>query len=166
MLDPDSLRSSRSLVRVLLPQSAFDASLASLSITQRAFVASSAFYCLLFASLYEVVGRDVDAGKAARRRSWILTGAASLIVTLISLPYVFDFLASGFDVARVGRREELSEVVIGSFLAYLACDCALGIVRRALPIVAERAGLLPPTIYLAHRLGPSLALPRVRAVLR
>ena len=137
MPDLDSLRSSRLVGRVLLPQSPFDASLASLSIPQRAFAASSAFYCLLFASLYEVVGRNVDAGKAARRRSWILTGAASLIVTLISLPYLFDFLASGFDVARVGRREALSEVVIGSFLAYLACDCALGLVRRASLPVAE-----------------------------
>ena len=129
MLRCDSLRSHRVFERVLLPRLAFDASLERLSTTQLAFIASSAVYCLLFASLHHAVGRGVDSGKAARRRSWILTGAASFVVTLSSLPFLFDFVTSGFDVARVGRRERLSEAVIGSFLAYLACDCALGIVR-------------------------------------
>lgn len=89
------------------------------SVTQLSFGAACVLYCALFACLYRPLGRGVDLVKAAKRRSWVLTGASSLIVTLVSLPYLGDLLASGLDVARVGRRPVLSEVGIGSFLAYL-----------------------------------------------
>lgn len=58
--------------------------------------------------------------KNARKRSWILTGASSAIMTGGSLPFVWDFVRGGMDVGRVGRRDDLAQGLTAFFLAYLA----------------------------------------------
>lgn len=70
-----------------------------------------------------------------KRRSGILSFVVSASMTVISLPFVWDFLSAGGNVSVMdGRRaggegwgtEALGEVVCMGFAAYCLCDLGMG----------------------------------------
>lgn len=69
--------------------------------------------------------------RKAKAQSWILTSASSLVMTLGALPFVYDLVTSGWDVARVQRRAELAQGLSAFFVAYLVA------VRVRLAVPAE-----------------------------
>lgn len=109
--------------------------------TRITFALSCAFLCALYVFAVRVRGYDApfppqkDAlkldGEAVRQwrkqqaklRSWILTGFSALVMTLGSLPYLVDLVLAKGDVARVARRESLSQALSTFFVAYLCCVC-------------------------------------------
>ncbi|GAA97274.1 uncharacterized protein L969DRAFT_100910 [Mixia osmundae IAM 14324] len=101
-----------------------------------AFFTSSYFICTRLAgwNVYEIEHSFAPAAARQerkmkmRKRSWIITTLAAAITTAVSLVYVRDWLASGFDVARVHRRAALSDTLTTFFSAYLTTDCVLGMI--------------------------------------
>ncbi|KAI5476398.1 hypothetical protein MNV49_007776 [Pseudohyphozyma bogoriensis] len=76
--------------------------------------------------------RDSEKGEKEKRlrrvkaRSWLLTGFASLVLSVGSMPFLWDFASQGFDVAKVQRRELLASGIGAFFVAYLVLDLAIG----------------------------------------
>ncbi|ORY88299.1 hypothetical protein BCR35DRAFT_301829 [Leucosporidium creatinivorum] len=64
--------------------------------------------------------------KQVKMRSWILTGTAALIMTLGSIPFTWDLLKSGLDVAKVQQRSYVSQGLVAFFMAYLNLDLLIG----------------------------------------
>ncbi|KAJ6463130.1 hypothetical protein C8R47DRAFT_992753 [Mycena vitilis] len=62
---------------------------------------------------------------AERQRAWILTTLASSLMTLASLPFVFDYFSHG-GIASIQARAGLAEAVNRFFQAYLVGDMLLG----------------------------------------
>ena len=52
-------------------------------------------------------------------RSWILTGVAAFVMTVGSVPFVWDLVRSGMDVGAVKPRPMISTGLVAFFLAYL-----------------------------------------------
>jgi len=67
----------------------------------------------------EGLERNSNHEKALRRQSWIVTGLASFVVTAASLPSTWRFVASGFDIGAIGKREYFDDYVMLFFLSYL-----------------------------------------------
>lgn len=61
-------------------------------------------------------GRVAHTGKM---RSWILTGTVALGMSVGSLPFTWDLLSSGLDVAKVQQRSAVSQGLVAFFMAYL-----------------------------------------------
>lgn len=57
--------------------------------------------------------------RKAKTRSWIITATSSAVMTVGSVPFVWDLVCALGDVAMVRRREWLSEGLTSFFLAYL-----------------------------------------------
>jgi hypothetical protein len=57
--------------------------------------------------------------RKTKMNSWIITSCSSLVMTLGALPFLYDLLASGFDVAAVGRRDVYAQGLCAFFIAYL-----------------------------------------------
>lgn len=113
------------LVSLVLLPTLFHSSVSLLSLSPTSLSPSS--------DLHQAAKHALLESKNARKRSWIITGASSALMTLGSLPFVWDFVRGGMDVAKVGRREELAQGLTAFFLAYLA------VVSRAC-LVGARAG--------------------------
>lgn len=67
--------------------------------------------------------------RKAKTRSWIITATSSAVMTVGSVPFVWDLVCALGDVAMVRRREWLSEGLTSFFLAYLLVDCFLGLLH-------------------------------------
>jgi len=65
--------------------------------------------------------------RALRFRSWIVTACSSFVMTFASLPFLWDLVVGGWDVALVGRRDQLAQALVSFFVAYLFVDCTLGL---------------------------------------
>lgn len=63
--------------------------------------------------------KQQDRSRRTKMNSWIITACASLVMTLGALPFLYDLLSSGFDVAAVGRRDAYSQGLCAFFIAYL-----------------------------------------------
>lgn len=55
----------------------------------------------------------------AKQKSWLLTGIAAAVMTVGSVPFMLDWVTSGFDVSRIQRREPLAQALACFFVAYL-----------------------------------------------
>ena len=103
-----------------------------------AFLAFVGVYSLAASTLEFPLGagkegtRDTSAAEG-RARSWIITTAASAVTTCASLPFVWDLVRSGMDVAQVSPRARLADAVTTVFVAYL------GAVRRQASRTSVRA---------------------------
>lgn len=61
-----------------------------------------------------------------KKRSWILTGTAALVMTCCSLPSTHALISSGLDVARVPQSPRFSSSAVAFFMAYLNLDLVIG----------------------------------------
>ncbi|CEH12698.1 TRAM/LAG1/CLN8 homology domain [Ceraceosorus bombacis] len=75
----------------------------------------------LSATTFKGEGKDM-----LKKRAWILTTFNGLVMTLASLPFLFDLLLSGFDFHAVKHRRWLEEPASAFFVAYLLSDLGLG----------------------------------------
>ncbi|KAL7408884.1 hypothetical protein BDY24DRAFT_419378 [Mrakia frigida] len=90
-----------------------------------------------------------------KRRAWILSSISSSLMTLGSLPFVWDFLRAGGDVGWMngrrregkGKRELLGEVVCTVFMGFLICDMVVG-VRYYRQHINLLTGYIHHTIYI------------------
>jgi len=63
-----------------------------------------------------------------KQLSWILTTVASACMTLVSIPFMWDYLLSGGDVKRVRTLSTLTYTTTRFFQAYLVSDLMMGAV--------------------------------------
>lgn len=95
-----------------------------------AFVSLYYSSCYLFSLFESTSGINVsDDWKAEelrkeKIRSWIVTTMSSFIMTVSSIPFCYDLLTSGFDVARIQSRDALSQGMTAFFMAYLLSVCS------------------------------------------
>ncbi|KIY73189.1 hypothetical protein CYLTODRAFT_342752 [Cylindrobasidium torrendii FP15055 ss-10] len=61
-----------------------------------------------------------------KQLSWILTVASSLVMTLSSLPFIYDLSVAGGRVSSVRVRQDFASTMLRFFQAYLLCDLTLG----------------------------------------
>ncbi|PWN41082.1 hypothetical protein IE81DRAFT_337891 [Ceraceosorus guamensis] len=90
-----------------------------------------AFYASLIVqhSLFHTLSATTFKGEGKdmlKKRAWILTTFNGLVMTLASLPFLFDLLLSGFDFHAVKHRRWLEEPASAFFVAYLLSDLGLG----------------------------------------
>lgn len=84
-------------------------------------LASCAIHFSVFALAsrsYKQPTRFKQAIVADKARSWIVTGFTAPLVTLASLPFVYDLIRTG-DIAQVARRPLLAMSTTVFFIAYL-----------------------------------------------
>ncbi|KZT25534.1 hypothetical protein NEOLEDRAFT_1114341 [Neolentinus lepideus HHB14362 ss-1] len=77
-----------------------------------------------------------------KQRSWLLTTVASGIVTLASLPFVWDYIRSEGDVARVRLSPHLAYITTRIFQGYLIADISMGLLYYR-----EQVGLLTGWVH-------------------
>lgn len=105
---------------------------------------------VLIQTVFQLFSRTLYAGKTdvdERKRAWIITTFAALVVSLVSIPYVVDFLYMGMDWTKVTpHRESISDPVCTFFIAYLVSDLLTGLVyyRRCVNLTS---GWLHHSIY-------------------
>lgn len=72
---------------------------------------------------YHLSANTVFAGQGdsqARKRSWVLTTIAGAVMSVASLPYLFDLFTHGFDMHAVHPRTAyLADPLAVFFIAYL-----------------------------------------------
>jgi len=61
-----------------------------------------------------------------KQLSWILTTVASATMTLVSIPFVWDYVSSGGDVKSVRTLSSLTYATTRMFQAYLVSDLIMG----------------------------------------
>ncbi|KAJ3860944.1 hypothetical protein EV359DRAFT_74931 [Lentinula novae-zelandiae] len=66
--------------------------------------------------------------QTSKQVAWIITTTASFVMTIASLPFVWDYFAGRGDVKRVGAFPELAVPANRFFQAYLLTDLSLGAV--------------------------------------
>lgn len=80
---------------------------------------------------YLLFSNTIYAGKSEeqlRKRSWIITTFSALVVSTMSLPFVFDFFYTSMDWTKMSpNRETVAEPVSIFFLAYLVSDLLTGL---------------------------------------
>ncbi|KDN52299.1 hypothetical protein K437DRAFT_261410 [Tilletiaria anomala UBC 951] len=85
------------------------------------FILHAAFH---FLSNTIFAGEEKEKHKA---RSWILTTIAGFVMSVASLPYLYDLCAYAFDFTRVKPRlQVLADPLACFFMAYLTSDLVLG----------------------------------------
>lgn len=85
-------------------------------------VASLAVAFCLIALLYQGESKE-----RRRQRSWIITTISALCVTVLSLPFVYELIASGFDWTCVNQRvDSLATPICMLFAGYLVADLLVG----------------------------------------
>ncbi|KAJ3732748.1 hypothetical protein DFJ43DRAFT_294076 [Lentinula guzmanii] len=91
--------------------------------------------CLAFASsflalilVYHIFARP-SGFTSAKQVAWIITTAASFIMTIASVPFVWDYFAGRGDVKCVRAFPELAVVANRFFQAYLLADLSIGAVH-------------------------------------
>ncbi|PWN53265.1 hypothetical protein IE53DRAFT_193053 [Violaceomyces palustris] len=90
------------------------------------FYASLAFQYAVFHLLANTLYRG-SSKEALKKKCWILTTMASLVMCLASLPFLYDFVSSRFDVHMIRpRTKTLAEPLAAYFIAYLVSDLSLG----------------------------------------
>lgn len=90
---------------------------------------------LLFHLITHYLAPIYFAPHQTKRRAWILSSVSSSLMTLGSLPFVWDFIMAGGDVggmnrerrAGKGKREVLGECVCTVFAGFLVCDMVVGV---------------------------------------
>ncbi|KAK4704102.1 hypothetical protein P7C70_g2105, partial [Phenoliferia sp. Uapishka_3] len=107
------------------------------TISRPAYILSTFGLSLLFQSVIYVLAcrhlleksttTDANSNKVVKARAWILTATSSFVMTVASLPFVWDFITHGVDVAKIGRREALARATTSFFTAYLVLVQDLGI---------------------------------------
>ncbi|KAJ3874155.1 hypothetical protein F5051DRAFT_379902 [Lentinula edodes] len=95
-------------------------------------VPSGRIQCLTFLSsfvalilVYHVFARP-SGFTSSKQVAWIITTTASFVMTIASLPFVWDYFAGRGDVKRVGAFPELAAPANRVFRAYLLADLSLG----------------------------------------
>ncbi|SCV69569.1 BQ2448_2589 [Microbotryum intermedium] len=78
----------------------------------------------------------------SKKRSWIFTGTAALIMTVASIPFNYDLLRHGLDPRHVHRREAMARAVVAFFVAYLNTESCMLVrhsasIRRLMPHHSE-----------------------------
>ncbi|KAH8832032.1 hypothetical protein DL96DRAFT_1553219 [Flagelloscypha sp. PMI_526] len=63
---------------------------------------------------------------STKQRAWILTGFTSAVMTLLSLPFLYDFVAGNASVLYVHSRGALDVYALRFFQSYLISDLILG----------------------------------------
>ncbi|KAJ3810558.1 hypothetical protein F5876DRAFT_41575, partial [Lentinula aff. lateritia] len=97
-------------------------------------VPSGRIQCVTFLSsflvlilVYHVFARP-SGFTSPKQVAWIITTTASFVMTIASLPFVWDYFAGRGDVKRVGAFPELAVPANRFFQAYLLTDLSLGAV--------------------------------------
>ncbi|KAJ3929196.1 MAG: hypothetical protein NXY57DRAFT_439722 [Lentinula lateritia] len=89
------------------------------------FTFLSSFLVLIL--VYHVFARP-SGFTSSKQVAWIITTTASFVMTIASLPFVWDYFAGRGDVKRVGAFPELAVPANRFFQAYLLTDLSLGAV--------------------------------------
>ncbi|THV00027.1 hypothetical protein K435DRAFT_751485, partial [Dendrothele bispora CBS 962.96] len=87
---------------------------------------TSAFHLLSPVLLSSSKGVGEDSNKTERKLSWIITSIASLVMSLQSIPFLYDYLESGGSVRNVRTASTLAVAANRFFQAYLVSDLAIG----------------------------------------
>lgn len=86
---------------------------------------------LIIQIVYQVFSRTLYAGKSdeqTRKRSWIITTFAAFVVSMMSIPFVFDFFYTGMNWKKMTpHRETIADPVSEFFIAYLVSDLLTGL---------------------------------------
>jgi len=80
---------------------------------------------LAFCTIYHFLASQFTTPK---QLSWILTTVASATMTVVSIPFVWDYLSSGGDVKRIRTLSALSYMSTRIFQAYLVADLMMGVI--------------------------------------
>ncbi|EJD03175.1 uncharacterized protein FOMMEDRAFT_32955, partial [Fomitiporia mediterranea MF3/22] len=73
-----------------------------------------------------------------KRKSWIVTFLSSAVMSLGSLPFLWDFVVSGGETAAVHHRPWISQAMCGSFQGFLFSDLIMGSIdypRQLSPVI-------------------------------
>ncbi|WFC97652.1 hypothetical protein MYAM1_000371 [Malassezia yamatoensis] len=101
-------------------------------------------------SVYQVFARTLFAGDTPdqlRKRSWIITTFSALVVSTVSIPYVFDFFYTGMDWQSMSpHRETISDPICLFFVAYLLSDLGTGFLCYR-SLVNFSSGWVHHTVY-------------------
>jgi hypothetical protein len=81
-----------------------------------------------------------------KQLSWILTAVASATMTLVSIPFVWDYVSSGGDVKSVRTFSMLAYMTTRIFQAYLVADLMMGAIYYRSQ-VALVTGWIHHTLY-------------------
>lgn len=57
---------------------------------------------------------------STKRLAWVVTGIASFTTTMLSIPFLRDWIEGGGSFGMVQKREWVAEGLCASFLSYLA----------------------------------------------
>ncbi|TFK47417.1 hypothetical protein OE88DRAFT_1608767, partial [Heliocybe sulcata] len=95
---------------------------------------------LTYISVYHFIAATREL--TPKQRSWLLTTVASAVVTLASLPFVWDYLRSRGDVAQVRSSPHLAYMTNRIFQGYLIADISMGLIYYR-----EQVGLLTGWVH-------------------
>ncbi|KAJ4469892.1 hypothetical protein J3R30DRAFT_1522572 [Lentinula aciculospora] len=84
-------------------------------------------FFLAFILVYHILARP-SCFTSAKQVAWIITTTASFVMTIASLPFVWDYFAGRGDVKRVRAFPELAVTANRFFQAYLLADLLMGAV--------------------------------------
>jgi len=87
--------------------------------SSRIFVPSFFLFCAIYHLLAPLYSTP-------KQLSWILTTVVSATMTLVSIPFVWDYVSSGGDVKSVRTLSSLSYATTRMFQAYLVSDLLMG----------------------------------------
>lgn len=88
-----------------------------------------------------------------KQKSWIITFLSSSIMSISSLPFLWDFLSSGGDVLGICHRSQLAHAICASFQGFLLSDLITGI--------SNYPQQLSPLLGWAHHIAYALMLPYI-----
>ncbi|ORZ05620.1 hypothetical protein BCR42DRAFT_337724 [Absidia repens] len=108
------------------------------------------FLCsfLTLGMYFSICVGDGRAARTEKQISWLLTLASSVMCTLISLPHIYQFFRSGWDMQQISADSPLHTALTCFFITYLILDLGLGLIYYASRVTLA-TGWIHHTLYTA-----------------